>query len=131
MNFVLREEFALLFQTFSRNDLPGEAALARGRSVFKKGRKKKKFVSLRRKPPPDDGKPVYEGRVVRAFYASDRGFIQPDEFPWIHFALHRPSFRSRRTQLFVKDATIHFLKFSSSVPTVSDLSDLEMRNHIP
>ena len=34
--FVLREEFAFLFQTFSRNDLPGEAPLSRGRSVFKK-----------------------------------------------------------------------------------------------
>ena len=34
VNFVLREEFALLFQTFSRNDLPGEAPLSRGRSVF-------------------------------------------------------------------------------------------------
>ena len=31
-----------MFQTFSRNDLPGEAALARGRSVFKKRKKKKK-----------------------------------------------------------------------------------------
>ena len=42
MNFVLREEFAFLFQTFSRNDLPGEAPLSRGRSVFKKGKKKEK-----------------------------------------------------------------------------------------
>merc|ERR1739848_58641 len=31
-----------LFQTFSRNDLPGEAALSRGRSVFKKRKKRKK-----------------------------------------------------------------------------------------
>ena len=38
---VLREEFASLFQTFSRNDLPGEAALARGRSVFKKEKREK------------------------------------------------------------------------------------------
>ena len=29
-----------MFQTFSRNDLPGEAPLSRGRSVFKKRRKK-------------------------------------------------------------------------------------------
>ena len=36
MNFVLREEVAFLFQTFSRNDLPGEAPPSRGRSVFKK-----------------------------------------------------------------------------------------------
>ena len=36
VNFVLREEFAFLFQTFSRNDLPGEAPPTRGRSVFKK-----------------------------------------------------------------------------------------------
>ena len=36
---VLREEFASLFQTFSRNDLPGEAALARGRYVFLKKEK--------------------------------------------------------------------------------------------
>ena len=28
-----------LFQTFSRNDLPGEASLSRGRSVFKKKKK--------------------------------------------------------------------------------------------
>ena len=41
VNFVLREEFAFLFQTFSRNDLPGEAPLSRGRSVFKKGKKTK------------------------------------------------------------------------------------------
>ena len=34
--FVHCEEFASLFQTFSRNDLPGEAALARGRYVFQK-----------------------------------------------------------------------------------------------
>ena len=34
VNFVLREEFAFLFQTFSRNDLPGEAPPTRGRSVF-------------------------------------------------------------------------------------------------
>ena len=38
---VLREEFAFLFQTFSRNDLPGEAPLSRGRSVFKKKKKDK------------------------------------------------------------------------------------------
>ena len=38
---VLREEFASLFQTFSRNDLPGEAALARGRYVLKKKKKEK------------------------------------------------------------------------------------------
>ena len=36
VNFVLREEFAFLFQTFSRNDRPGEAPPSRGRSVFKK-----------------------------------------------------------------------------------------------
>ena len=30
-----------LFQTFSRNDLPGEAPLSRGRSVFKKRKKEK------------------------------------------------------------------------------------------
>ena len=41
VNFVLREEFAFLFQTFSRNALPGEAPLSRGRSVFKKKEKKK------------------------------------------------------------------------------------------
>ena len=41
VNFVLREEFAFLFQTFSRNDLPGEAPLSRGRSVFKKEKEKK------------------------------------------------------------------------------------------
>ena len=32
-----------LFQTFSRNDLPGEAALSRGRSVFKKRKKNSHF----------------------------------------------------------------------------------------
>ena len=31
-----------MFQTFSRNDLPGEAALARGRSVVKKEKKRKR-----------------------------------------------------------------------------------------
>ena len=35
MNFVLREEFALMFQTFSRTDPPGKAPPSRGRSVFK------------------------------------------------------------------------------------------------
>ena len=34
--FVLREEFAFLFQTFSRNDPPGKAPPSRGRSVFQK-----------------------------------------------------------------------------------------------
>ena len=33
---VLREEFAFLFQTFSRTDHPGQAPPTRGRSVFKK-----------------------------------------------------------------------------------------------
>ena len=32
--FVLREEFAFMFQTFSRNDPPGKAPPSRGRSVF-------------------------------------------------------------------------------------------------
>ena len=32
--FVLREEFASLFQTFSRSDPPGKAPLTRGRYVF-------------------------------------------------------------------------------------------------
>ena len=36
VNFVLREEFALMFQTFSRNDPPGKAPPSRGRSVLKK-----------------------------------------------------------------------------------------------
>ena len=39
--FVLREEFAFLFQTFSRSDPPGKAPLTRGRYVFKKKRKEK------------------------------------------------------------------------------------------
>ena len=34
--------YIFLFQTFSRNDLPGEAPLSRGRSVFKKKREEKK-----------------------------------------------------------------------------------------
>ncbi len=34
--FVLREEFAFLFQTFSRSDPPGKAPLTRGRYVFQK-----------------------------------------------------------------------------------------------
>ena len=38
--FVLREEFASLFQTFSRSDPPGKAPLTRGRYVFQKKRKK-------------------------------------------------------------------------------------------
>jgi hypothetical protein len=33
---MLREEFAFMFQTFSRNDPPGKAPPSRGRSVFKK-----------------------------------------------------------------------------------------------
>ena len=37
---VLREEFAFLFQTFSRNDPPGKAPPSRGRSVFKKREEK-------------------------------------------------------------------------------------------
>ena len=36
VNFVLREEFAFLFQTFSRSDPPGKAPLTRGRYVFQK-----------------------------------------------------------------------------------------------
>ena len=34
--FVLRDEFAFSFQTFSRIDPPGKAALTRGRYVFQK-----------------------------------------------------------------------------------------------
>ena len=41
MFFVLREEFAFLFQTFSRSDPPGKAPLTRGRYVFKKEKKEK------------------------------------------------------------------------------------------
>ena len=33
--FVLRDEFAFSFQTFSRSDPPGKAALTRGRYVLK------------------------------------------------------------------------------------------------
>ena len=40
--FVRREEFAFLFQTFSRSDPPGKAPLTRGRYVFQKKKKKKK-----------------------------------------------------------------------------------------
>ena len=36
MLFVLREEFAYLFQTFFRSDPPGKAPLTRGRYVFLK-----------------------------------------------------------------------------------------------
>ena len=42
---VLREAFAFLFQTFSRNDPPGKAPQSRGRSVFKKRTRKVKSVS--------------------------------------------------------------------------------------
>ena len=38
-----------MFQTFSRNDLPGEAALSRGRSVFKKREEKKKGKKKKKK----------------------------------------------------------------------------------
>ena len=38
---VLREEFASLFQTFSRSDPPGKAPLTRGRYVFQKKKEKK------------------------------------------------------------------------------------------
>ena len=48
--FWLREEFVSLFQTFSRNDLPGEAALARGRYVFQKKKKKKEKKKKKKKP---------------------------------------------------------------------------------
>ena len=41
--FVRREEFAFLFQTFSRSDPPGKAPLTRGRYVLKKRGKKKKI----------------------------------------------------------------------------------------
>ena len=37
--FVLREEFAFMIQTFSRNGPPGKAPPSRGRSVFKKKEK--------------------------------------------------------------------------------------------
>ena len=42
MILVLREEFAFLFQTFSRIDPPGQAPPTRGRYVFKKGKKEAK-----------------------------------------------------------------------------------------
>ena len=48
--FVLRDEFAFSFQTFSRSDPPGKAALTRGRYVFQKveeKRRKKKFDASR------------------------------------------------------------------------------------
>ena len=40
--FVLREEFAFLFQTFSRSDPPGKAPLTRGCYVLKKEKEKRK-----------------------------------------------------------------------------------------
>ena len=45
--FVLREEFAFLFQTFSRSDPPGKAPLTRGRYVFKKKEEKRKKLRKR------------------------------------------------------------------------------------
>ena len=54
--FVLREEFAFLFQTFSRNDPPGKAPPSRGRSVFKKRKKKKGNASC---SPSEGVPPVY------------------------------------------------------------------------
>ena len=67
-----------MFQTFSRNDLPGEAPPSRGRSVFKKDFLKKKgsggrprgagsFVVCKKKlriPPGDGtrGSPARKGR---------------------------------------------------------------------
>ena len=50
--FALREEFAFLFQTFSRNDPPGKAPPSRGRSVFNKKKKKFNPVVLREAAPP-------------------------------------------------------------------------------
>jgi len=47
--FVLREEFAFLFQTFSRSDPPGKAPLTRGRYVFQKKEKKKKEKKEKKK----------------------------------------------------------------------------------
>ena len=49
--FALREEFAFLFQTFSRNDPPGKAPPSRGRSVFNKKKKKFNPVLLREAAP--------------------------------------------------------------------------------
>ena len=40
MFFVRREEFAFLFQTFSKSEPPGKAPLTRGRYVFQKKEKK-------------------------------------------------------------------------------------------
>ena len=45
--FVLREEFAFLFQTFSRSDPPGKAPLTRGRYVKKKEEEKKDVMRSR------------------------------------------------------------------------------------
>ena len=47
---MLREEFAFLFQTFSRNDPPGKAPPSRGRSVLKKGKKKEKEKEKNKMP---------------------------------------------------------------------------------
>ena len=48
--FVRREEFAFLFQTFSRSDPPGKAPLTRGRYVFqKRGEKKERGKKEKKK----------------------------------------------------------------------------------
>ena len=62
--FVLREEFAFLFQTFSRSDPPGKAPLTRGRYVIKKEKEKegKKDKLIRRS----------RGRICRYSCASSR-----------------------------------------------------------
>ena len=44
--FVIRDEFAFLFQSFSRSDPPGKAALTRGRYVFQKREKKGELVNF-------------------------------------------------------------------------------------
>ena len=62
--FVLREEFAFLFQTFSRSDPPGKAPLTRGRYVFQKGKKggKKRKDLLSDADPTDLRKSDFEIR---------------------------------------------------------------------
>ena len=45
----MAEEYAFLFQTFSRSDPPGKAPLTRGRYVFKKKKENKKKEKKRKK----------------------------------------------------------------------------------
>ena len=80
---MLREEFAFLFQTFSRSDLPGKAPLTRGRYVFQKKKKKE------------------EGKEKKENWSSARTVsIEAVRQPPFHYAEYYFSVKLR--QMFIK-----------------------------